>query len=739
MRHIGSKLFVLVVLCMIGSFSFSFAQQRNLPGITIISRAQRWANESWRYSSLPKSKRDEILQAQKDAELQQLQASDDALSSNKLWDVLQQQYQNQIATDFITSTTPQEQTVDEIRESSDGNYLKWPESIHLNKNKIIIHHTAVDYTAVLSGGIDAAKKELQSIYKYHTLTKKWWDIGYNFVIDPFGNIYEWRAGGPWVVWAHVSRNNTPTIGISLMGNFNIQKPTDAQLQALVALSTALAKKYTIDPMGKVTYFRKSDWPPYMTSVQGYAIAGHRDVSNSTACPGTNMIALLPTIRQRVKDALVSSPSSAPLQISGSATQAISFTGLYYLSSATVSLPLSLSITTPTCRSLLSWTTLISCSLKKNILSLVFSSKNLSSGIKYISLQGKQWKQTITKTISFSLLWKWDLSSQGKKLAEVYAKNAGIVPLPSEVNKISAKVYPSEIVNDIKWFVSVLLYDLSVNYHRWELICDGACKITIDGQTSFVDNVVLESNEDFLYLASWENYITPQRVEVSSSSGWLVTVSSYERNSYGKVPRNTFHGSLIFKKNPIKYVSSWSVGNQFVVINKLSFGDYMKGIAETSDTDTLVKQEVVLLLAKMYTLFYMNGSNIHPSIPAGADYRAIDNPDMYQKYVGAGREKTSKSSATILAAIKNKIVLYSGYVPILPYFSCSAGFTWSAKDKWWWIDTPYLQYRPDFAQCFDFSGHGVGLSGKGAQYLSQQWWSLDQILDYYYPGVSVVNL
>ena len=122
---------------------------------------------------MPKSKRDEILQAQKDAELQQLQASDDALSSNKLWDVLQQQYQNQIATDFITSTTPQEQTVDEIRESSDGNYLKWPESIHLNKNKIIIHHTAVDYTAVLSGGIDAAKKELQSIYKYHTLTKKW--------------------------------------------------------------------------------------------------------------------------------------------------------------------------------------------------------------------------------------------------------------------------------------------------------------------------------------------------------------------------------------------------------------------------------------------------------------------------------------------------------------------------------------------------------------------------------------
>lgn len=108
---------------------------------------------------------------------------------------------------------------------------------------------------------------------------------------------------------------------------------------------------------------------------------------------------------------------------------------------------------------------------------------------------------------------------------------------------------------------------------------------------------------------------------------------------------------------------------------------MKGIAETSDTDTLVKQQLVLLLAKMYTLFYMNGANVHPSIPVGADYRAIDNPDMFQKYVGAGREKTSKTSASALSAIKNTVVLYSGYVPILPYFSCSAGFTWSAKDKW----------------------------------------------------------
>lgn len=116
-----------------------------------------------------------------------------------------------------------------------------------------------------------------------------------------------------------------------MGNFNIQQPTDEQLQALVKLSAALSKKYSINPMGKVTYFRKSEWPPYMTAVNGYAIAGHRDVSNATACPGTNIITLLPTLRQRIKDALVTPSSVSPLPaLSGIVAQIYSITGIQYI-------------------------------------------------------------------------------------------------------------------------------------------------------------------------------------------------------------------------------------------------------------------------------------------------------------------------------------------------------------------------------------------------------------------------
>jgi peptidoglycan hydrolase-like amidase len=112
--------------------------------------------------------------------------------------------------------------------------------------------------------------------------------------------------------------------------------------------------------------------------------------------------------------------------------------------------------------------------------------------------------------------------------------------------------------------------------------------------------------------------------------------------------------------------------------------------------------------------------------------------MFQKYVGAWREKTSTMSASLLADIKDTVVMYNNYVPILPYFSCSAGFTRSAQEKRWWTDTPYLQSKLDFGACFDFSGHGVGLSGKWAQYLAEKWWTLEQILQYYYPGVNLAS-
>jgi hypothetical protein len=156
---------------------------------------------------------------------------------------------------------------------------------------------------------------LKDIYKYHTITKGRGDIGYNFLIDPYGNVYEGRAGGESVIGAHDSWNNTPSLGISLMGNFEIQQPTNAQIKSLIALVTALSKKYGIDPLAKTDYHIATTEYPYMKSKTNYRLAGHKD-AGITSCPGKNLYAQLPDIRNAVwsnlqNGVLVSSVSTTP--------------------------------------------------------------------------------------------------------------------------------------------------------------------------------------------------------------------------------------------------------------------------------------------------------------------------------------------------------------------------------------------------------------------------------------------
>jgi peptidoglycan hydrolase-like amidase len=79
------------------------------------------------------------------------------------------------------------------------------------------------------------------------------------------------------------------------------------------------------------------------------------------------------------------------------------------------------------------------------------------------------------------------------------------------------------------------------------------------------------------------------------------------------------------------------------------------------------------------------------------------------------------------------------LPLLPYFSCSAGFTRTAKEKRGRQDTPYLSSVYDFSACPTFEGHGVGLAGKGAEYLAQKGLTAAEILKWYYTGVEIANL
>ncbi|XP_058790796.1 peptidoglycan-recognition protein SC2-like [Phymastichus coffea] len=90
---------------------------------------------------------------------------------------------------------------------------------------VIVSHTATGQCNTLA----RCKSIVHSIQDYHMGQNGWDDIGYNFLVGGDGNIYEGRG---WdVQGAHTKNYNSKSIGLSFIGNFNKEQPTDAQLEA----------------------------------------------------------------------------------------------------------------------------------------------------------------------------------------------------------------------------------------------------------------------------------------------------------------------------------------------------------------------------------------------------------------------------------------------------------------------------------------------------------------------------
>ncbi|MBF6473919.1 N-acetylmuramoyl-L-alanine amidase [Nocardia abscessus] len=161
---------------------------------------------------------------------------------------------------------------------------------------VTVHHTAGrnDYSKSESAGI------VRAIYTYHAKTLGWCDIGYNALVDKYGQVFEGRFGGldrP-VQGAHAGGFNENTSGVALMGNYESEQPTEASIEALGAFVGWRAKVAGLDPKGHTTmYSEGTSFTPY---AQGEAVRlpivfAHRDVGNTT-CPGDAAYALMDRIR-----------------------------------------------------------------------------------------------------------------------------------------------------------------------------------------------------------------------------------------------------------------------------------------------------------------------------------------------------------------------------------------------------------------------------------------------------------
>ena len=159
-----------------------------------------------------------------------------------------------------------------------------------------LHHTADtnNYTA------DQVPAMMRSIYRYHTVSRGWGDIGYNVIVDKFGRLWEGRYGGlaSTVIGAHAGGFNTGTFGVSMLGNYDTSGTPQAMVDSVAAIIAWKLSLYGVDPHGSVVLTSSGGGTSRYaagTMVTLPTIFGHRDVG-STTCPGRYGYAQLDRIR-----------------------------------------------------------------------------------------------------------------------------------------------------------------------------------------------------------------------------------------------------------------------------------------------------------------------------------------------------------------------------------------------------------------------------------------------------------
>lgn len=160
----------------------------------------------------------------------------------------------------------------------------------------VVHHT-VNANTYSAADVPSL---IRGIYQYHVTRNGWNDVGYNFLIDRFGQIWEGRAGGATkaVVGAHSPGVNSWTTSAAAIGSF-----TSSGTTVPTAITTAYrdlfawkARLHQLDP----------DWTVNLGGKTQHSISGHRD-NIATACPGAALYARLPALRTATRAATPATP------------------------------------------------------------------------------------------------------------------------------------------------------------------------------------------------------------------------------------------------------------------------------------------------------------------------------------------------------------------------------------------------------------------------------------------------
>ncbi|MFF0203230.1 peptidoglycan recognition protein [Streptomyces sp. NPDC005017] len=204
----------------------------------------------------------------------------------------------------LPSTAPRPPILTRADWGADEKLSPDPSEYNPDVKAVFVHHTAgAAYDCSESTSI------IRGVYAYHTTSvanggRGWNDIGYNFLVDKCGTIFEGRKGGvdlP-VLGAHTYGFNRESTGISVLGDYTTAGASDAALTSVARVAAWKLGQYGVDPAGTVQLNAGATQPNYagtkFTAGTKYTfnrISGHRD-GYATECPGNSLYAQLPAIR-----------------------------------------------------------------------------------------------------------------------------------------------------------------------------------------------------------------------------------------------------------------------------------------------------------------------------------------------------------------------------------------------------------------------------------------------------------
>ena len=656
-----------------------------------------------------------------------------------------------------------------ITYDANGNKLRWPLEYSPQVKLLVVHHTALK----LAGDERSPTERMQALYIYHADKMGWGDIGYHFVIDEKGNIFEGRNGGKNVIGGHLYCGNSGTIGIALMGNFEVERPTQNQFRSLKQLLAYLANEYGLNLNGKVRFHGKLTSP----------IVGHKDAGH-TKCPGYNLDEVMPQIRSQTVagkfGSLIISPTTKRRQDSSYARKLSRLTDLEARQPILRTLGSTEIIGRPGSNLYIQLQYIAGESTipRRARLARVERSSN-RIGV-WQQINGKE-VLVRTELISPNVIKTREtqvipLRVQLPRQAQAYKLKIG--DLSFTLRAEGRRVPISEAVSDSRQRSSIVK-ERTINrkeHNQNETIEHKAVASsdkTIRIRLSYTNDIIkLETNT----LPKVNSQPAGSRVLTLQKEGNKCAIRTPHRNlvpvptpkhaqqQYVPQPqsaqdRNTggmYLASESVRIDPgsgISTVTTWPrsanrfrgviecrvIDNEIVLINELPLEHYLWGLAEEPDSEPYEKQRAFAIAARSYAAFYMHPKNVKF---AGKPYDGDDSPARFQAYGGLHFEEKNSRWVKAVESTSGLIISKYGKIVKTPYFSTDDGRTRSPEERGWhgFPFSEVFDSKPDpWCKGMKLRGHGVGMSGCGSEGQANEGKKAEEILDYYYRGTEIKAL